>query len=709
MSSPFSWSFTTSSGQCPCSIWQNAAPSGAVDAADTSAVNLGVQFQASSDGMISGVRFYKEPDNTGTHTGSLWTSTGTLLATGTFSSETASGWQELDFSTPVPVTAGTTYVASYHTNTGHYAATTNGLASAVTSGPLTALASGGVYAYGSANAFPSSTFNASNYWVDAVYSPASGATPPVVSGVTPSSGSSGNPVSVAPTATFSQPVVAGTVSFTLKDAGGNNVTGTVGFNGAGTVATFTPASSLAAGTTYTATVSGAQNSSGTPMSSPFSWSFTTSSGQCPCSIWQNAAPSGAVDAADTSAVNLGVQFQASSDGMISGVRFYKEPDNTGTHTGSLWTSTGTLLATGTFSSETASGWQELDFSTPVPVTAGTTYVASYHTNTGHYAATTNGLASAVTSGPLTALASGGVYAYGSANAFPSSTFNASNYWVDAVYSPASGATPPVVSGVTPSSGSSGNPVSVAPTATFSQPVVAGTVSFTLKDAGGNNVTGTVGFNGAGTVATFTPASSLAAGTTYTATVSGAQNSSGTPMSSPFSWSFTTSSGQCPCSIWQNAAPSSVASANDPSAVNLGVKFTTDVNGWVTGVRFYKGAGNTGSHVGSLWTSSGTLLSQVTFTNESSSGWQEADFPSAIPVTAGMTYVASYFAPNGGYAYDSAAFASAGVDNPPLHAPQSSAVSGGNGAYLYGGSPAFPTDTYNATNYWVDVVFTTTSP
>ena len=44
---------------------------------------------------------------------SLWSSTGTLLATGTFSNETASGWQELDFSSPVAVTAGTTYVASY--------------------------------------------------------------------------------------------------------------------------------------------------------------------------------------------------------------------------------------------------------------------------------------------------------------------------------------------------------------------------------------------------------------------------------------------------------------------------------------------------------------------------------------------------------------------------------------------------------------------
>ena len=93
----------------------------------TSAVNLGVQFQAASSGYITGVRFYKEADDTGTHIGSLWTSTGTLLASRARSAnETASGWQELDFSAPVAVTAGTTYVASYFTSTGHYAAPRTG-------------------------------------------------------------------------------------------------------------------------------------------------------------------------------------------------------------------------------------------------------------------------------------------------------------------------------------------------------------------------------------------------------------------------------------------------------------------------------------------------------------------------------------------------------------------------------------------------------
>ena len=174
--------------------------------------------------------------------------------------------------------------------------------------------------------------------------------PPTVVSVTPSAGATGVSVSVAPTATFSQAVVLGTVGFTLKDSGGNTVGGSVSLDGTNTVATFTPTSALATSTTYTATVSGAQNSSGTAMTSPSTWSFTTATVyQCPCSIWQNATPSGAVDAADTTAVNLGLQFQASSSGFITGVRFYKESDNTGSHVGTLWTSSGTLLATGTFS------------------------------------------------------------------------------------------------------------------------------------------------------------------------------------------------------------------------------------------------------------------------------------------------------------------------------------------------------------------------
>ena len=129
-----------------------------------------MKFQASTSGDIVGLRFYKGPSNTGQHVADLWSSSGTLLATATFTNETTSGWQQVNFATPVTITAGTTYIASYHT-AGNYSDDPNLFANAVTNGPLTALASGGVYAYGSGNVFPSNSFNASNYWVDVVYSP----------------------------------------------------------------------------------------------------------------------------------------------------------------------------------------------------------------------------------------------------------------------------------------------------------------------------------------------------------------------------------------------------------------------------------------------------------------------------------------------------------------------------------------------------------
>jgi hypothetical protein len=197
-------------------------------------------------------------------------------------------------------------------------------------------------------------------------------------------------------------------------------------------------------------------------------------------------------------------------------------------------------------------------------------------------------------------------------------------------------------------------------------------------------------------------SGLANGTTYTVTVVAHTTVGDSGTSTPATavpWS------QCPCSLWPPAARPSVASAVDPSAVNLGVQFTPSVDGWIAGIRFYKGPGNTGTHTGELWTTGGTLLGQVTFTGETASGWQEADFSSPIAVNAGTTYVASYFAPSGGYSYTPAGFASAGVTNGPLAAPQSTAVASGNGVYSYSSSPSFPANTYNANNYWVDVVFT----
>src|SRR5205085_10761482 len=132
-------------------------------------------------------------------------------------------------------------------------------------------------------------------------------------------------------------------------------------------------------------------------------------------------------------------------------------------------------------------------------------------------------------------------------------------------------------------------------------------------------------------------------------------------------------------------------------------FRSDVSGSITGLRFYKSSNNTGTHVGNLWTSNGTLVATATFSNESGSGWQQVNFSSPVAITAGTTYVASYHTNVSHFSIDLNGFAGAGVNNAPLHALADGA-SGGNGVYSYSSTSTFPTNSYQATNYWVDVVF-----
>ena len=156
-------------------------------------------------------------------------------------------------------------------------------------------------------------------------------------------------------------------------------------------------------------------------------------------------------------------------------------------------------------------------------------------------------------------------------------------------------------------------------------------------------------------------------------------------------------------IWPSTAVPGLVDGGADSSVELGVKFRSDVAGTITGIRFYKASANTGTHVGNLWSSTGTKLATVTFTGETGSGWQQMLFSSPVAITANTVYVASYHADAGHYSADVNYFATAGVDNPPLHA-LANGVSGGNGVFAYGTSSAFPTQTWNAANYWVDVVF-----
>ncbi|MCU1464977.1 MAG: hypothetical protein JWM72_905, partial [Actinomycetia bacterium] len=168
---------------------------------------------------------------------------------------------------------------------------------------------------------------------------------------------------------------------------------------------------------------------------------------------------------------------------------------------------------------------------------------------------------------------------------------------------------------------------------------------------------------------------------------------------------------CPCSIWAPSTVPTNVDSNDGRATELGVRFKSDAAGTISAVRFYKAPTNTGTHTANLWTESGQLLGTATFANETGSGWQQANFPTPIAIAANTNYVAGYYAPSGHYSEAAGYFFGppaqpdfrAAADSVPLHALHNT-TSAPNGLYKYSSTPTFPTNTFNAENYWVDVVY-----
>ncbi|MEO8062817.1 MAG: DUF4082 domain-containing protein [Pseudomonadota bacterium] len=651
---------------------------------------------------------------------------------------------------------------------------------------------------------------------------------PTVTTRLPAAGATGV-ASVTPIrATFNEsldPASVTSSTFEVRDAGNALVAGSVAYSASTLSATFTPSSALSSGATYSVTVRGGgsdprvKDMSGNAMAANATWSFTTASAPtCPCTIFSATDTPAIASDSDVTSVELGLKFTSDVNGFIKGIRFYKGASNTGVHVGTLWSSTGTALAQATFATETASGWQQVLFTTAVPVSAGVTYVASYHAPAGGYSATSGQFTSAgVDNGALHALSTAaaggnGVYTYAPGSVFPSSTWQGTNYWVDVVfdttsggvadttaptvtistpvatpthsttvtplaiggsasdnvgvtqvswtndrggsgtaagttswtasnitllsgtnvitvtardaanntstntltvtYTPTADTTPPTVTARTPASGATGVALATTVTVGFNEAMSAATISTSSIELrnGVTLVPAAVSYNAATNVATLTPSAALAVNTVYTVTVRGGatdprvKDVALNALAANDSWSFTTTnSSVTTLTLWPSTTTPATASESDTGAVELGVKFRTDTSGSVAGIRFYKGPSNTGTHVGKLWTSTGTLLAQATFGSETATGWQEVLFSSPVAIDANTTYVASYFAPNGGYSVNANFFASTGVDNGVLHA-LSDPAAGGNGVYTYGASGGFPTSSFGATNYWVDLVF-----
>ncbi len=609
-----------SASSSPGNPWQNDSP-----------VTLGVKFRSDVAGMVTAIRFYKGIGNNGTHIGLLYDGNGNLLGQATFTSESASGWQQVSLPAPVAIAANTTYVACYYSTSGYAHDPGYFTAAGVDNPPLHALRSGvdglnGVYIYGLGPQFPPASFNSTNYWADLVFAPAS------------LSSTAALTVAISHNGNLTQGQTGATASITVSDQTGAGATsGTVTVNvtlasgfsfsalsGTGWTCsgascsrsdalaagasyppltlTFNVAASAASPLTNSVTVSGggsaAVGSSDTitvtPAASIPISIFSASSS--PGNPWQNDSP-----------VTLGVKFRSDVAGMVTAIRFYKGLGNNGTHIGLLYDGNGNLLGQATFSSESASGWQQVSLPAPVAIAANTTYVACYYSTSGYAHDLGYFTGAGVDNPPLHALRSGvdglnGVYIYGLGPQFPPASFNSTNYWADVLFVPGS----------------------------------AGAIASSLSST--ENI--------------FSPAAT-------------------------------------PAIPWHN-----------DSSVTVGVKFRSDIQLSIHGIRFYKGVGNNGTHIGLLYDANGNLLGQAVFASESPSGWQQASFSTPVKIAAGATYVAALFSTSG-FAYTVSFFTNSGVDNPPLHALKSG-VDGPNGIYAYGPLPQFPIYSLADAAYWVDI-------
>ena len=302
---------------------------------------------------------------------------------------------------------------------------------------------------------------------------AANTTPPTVSAQSPASGAIGVVVASDVTATFSESVQAGTISFVLKN-GGATVASTTSYDVASHIVTLDPSSNLALGTTYTVTLSGAKDLWGNTMAST-SWSFTTATADttAPTVTTRTPAP-GRHQCSTGQQRDRHVQRRRHCPATISFVGVKPRPRR------------------------------------PVAVRRATYDVASR----------------TVTLDPTANLATGTTYTVtlSGAQDLSGNTMTSASWSFTTVAAVAA----PTVSAQTPASGATGVVVASNVAATFSEDVQPGTISFVLK-AGTITVPATVTYDVSSRIVTLDPTANLSPGTTYTVTLSGAQNLAGTAM------------------------------------------------------------------------------------------------------------------------------------------------------------------------------------
>jgi len=325
--------------------------------------------------------------------------------------------------------------------------------------------------------------------------------PPTIVSVSPANGATNVPINTAVNITFSEamdPATINTTTITVKTTNSStSVAGTVTYNSGTKVATFTPNSPLANGTGYTVTVTtGVKDIAGNAMASQFTSTFTTAAAPdtTPPTVVSTSPTDGATNIAITTTVTATFS-EAMDPATINATTFTLKTTTGGTAVaGTVTYNAGTFTATFTPTSQLANN---------------TNYTATITTGAKDLAGN--------------ALATNKVFAF----------------------TTIADTTPPTITSTLPANGATNVPITSVVTVTFSEPmdsasfVFAGV--FTLKTTlTSTPVPGTVTYNTATRIATFTPTSSLAPATGYTATVTtGAKDLAGNGLAGNFTFSFTT--------------------------------------------------------------------------------------------------------------------------------------------------------------------------
>jgi hypothetical protein len=165
--------------------------------------------------------------------------------------------------------------------------------------------------------------------------------------------------------------------------------------------------------------------------------------------------------------------------------------------------------------------------------------------------------------------------------------------------------------------------------------------------------------------------------------------------------------------------------NDGTPVTLGVKFQSNTDGYISGIRFYRGNAGSRAYSVALWTETGELIGEGTVSPGEGSfpgnSWFEVPLRknfvrTRVPIKANTTYIASYYTLAASYPYEHF-----GLDNDIIRNHElggtlkalGGITYGGNGVYKYATPnptiPAvflneFPSQSFRNSNYFVDVVF-----